>query len=202
MTRWRFGFSSSRPRLSKGSGEYPVIEITRGRLSQAMEAFRRLPFVEPGLSDAIAPTFGQQAMKLAQGPVRTWMHRTLEKITDERQLQRIILRLSQASLPLYAQVLHGPLEYGKDVVVYFEQHGRRVLRMYEVKAGDISLPVWQQTRSQLEEMFLVPLPDRTDQSPRSRNAMAFWCAMVTPCLTHFLLWRVGLTPAARSPQEL
>jgi hypothetical protein len=137
----------------------PAAEITTGRLPNALEALRRLPFLEPGLSDAVEPVIGEQAMHLAQGPIRTWMHRTLEAITDERQLQQIIYRLWQASLPLYAQVLHGPLEYGKDVVAYFEQDGRRILRMYQAKVGDISVAAWRHIRSQLEEMFLVPLPN-------------------------------------------
>src|SRR5438067_12930517 len=87
------------------------------------------------------------------------MHRTLEAITDERQLQRIIYRLSQASLPLYAQILHGPLEYGKDIVAFFERDGERVLRMYQVKIGDISQAEWRDIRGQLEEMYLVPVAE-------------------------------------------
>jgi hypothetical protein len=81
----------------------------------------------------------------------------LEGIDDERVLQRVFLRLAQAAIPLYAQVRHGPLEYGKDVVALVEESGRNVLRMYQLKCGDIGTPGWQAVRPQLEEMFLVPL---------------------------------------------
>jgi hypothetical protein len=74
-------------------------------------------------------------------------------------LQKVILRLLQASLPAYAQILHGPLEYGKDVVVLSEEGERPVLRMYQVKIGDMKTPVWRTARQELEEMFLVPLSE-------------------------------------------
>jgi hypothetical protein len=137
----------------------PVLELTRGRLAAALEALRRLPFVDPGVPEAISPALGEHAKQLIEGPIRTRTYRALEAITDERELQHIVYRLCQASLPLYAQVLHGPLEYGKDVVVYFEQldSGARVLRMYQVKLGDISVSDWRHVRSQLEDMYLVPL---------------------------------------------
>jgi hypothetical protein len=137
----------------------PTREITRTRLREALDALRRVPFVERGLPGAIESVLGERAMTLAVNGPTTWMHRTLEGITDESQLRRIILRLSQASLPVYAQILHGPQEYGKDVAVYFEHNGKRVLRMYQAKAGNISLPDWRQARSQLEDMFLVRLQE-------------------------------------------
>jgi hypothetical protein len=92
------------------------------------------------------------------GPHRTWIHRTLESIKDEnRHLQKIVLRLAQASLPSYAQIRQGPLEYGKDVVALVEREGRLVLRMYQVKCGDINMSKWREARNELEEAFLVPL---------------------------------------------
>jgi hypothetical protein len=137
----------------------PVRELTKGRLSQALNVLNRIPLLQEGIVEAITPAVGGQALNLVYGPVRTWLHRALESIRDERQLQKIILRLVQASLPAYAQILHGPLEYGKDVVVLSEEQGRRVLRMYQVKVGDITTPVWRNARQELEEMFLVPLSE-------------------------------------------
>ena len=74
-------------------------------------------------------------------------------------MQKIVLRLVQSSVPSYAQIPHGPLEYGKDVVVVFRRGEDVVLRMYQLKAGDITSPVWAEERRELEDMFLVPLSD-------------------------------------------
>src|SRR5262249_6963520 len=52
---------------------------------------------------------------------------------------------------------HGPLEYGKDVVAVLEMGGRRVLRMWQAKIGNITVPKWRESRNELEEMYLVPL---------------------------------------------
>ena len=57
---------------------------------------------------------------------------------------------------MYSQILHGPVEYGKDIVVLLNQKEHPVLRMYQVKSGDITKTVWDKARNELEEMFLVP----------------------------------------------
>jgi hypothetical protein len=67
------------------------------------------------------------------------------------------LRLAQAELPRYAQIRHGPLEYGKDVGAVFETGGRRVLQMWQAKIGDITVQKWRESRNELEEMYQVPL---------------------------------------------
>jgi hypothetical protein len=135
----------------------PHEEIVSGHLRDALDALSRIPVLERGFSAAIAPELGAQALSQVIGPPRTWIYRTLEAIRDEKQLQRLILRLSHVSLPLYAQILHGPLEHGKDVVVLLQKNGRRVLRMYQAKIGDIATSDWRQAKEELEEMFLVPL---------------------------------------------
>ena len=86
------------------------------------------------------------------------MYRSIASIKDERVLQALILRLLQGRLPLYAQIRHGPLEYGKDIVVLVEDNNEIVLQMYQVKAGDITVPVWRTARAELEEIFQVELP--------------------------------------------
>ncbi len=134
----------------------PAREITTGRLPAALDALARIPFIGPEVAKAVTPVIGEGMWSAALGPIRTWMHRTLQSITDEKQLQKVILRLAQASLPPYAQIRHGPVEYGKDVVVLFEEDGRRVLRMYQVKCGDITKSKWREAREELEEIFLVP----------------------------------------------
>jgi hypothetical protein len=135
----------------------PKLEITTGRLSKALEALARIPLISAEVTNALYPTIGESAYDASLGPVRTWVHRALESIKDEIQLQKIILRLAQSSIPAYAQRRHGPIEYGKDVVVLFEKDRRRTLTMYQVKCGDIIKPKWGAIQSELEEGFLVPL---------------------------------------------
>lgn len=137
----------------------PAKEMTTGRLRNALDALGRIPIIGPDVADAVEPEIGAQAYNVVLGTNTTWVHRTLESIGEESLLQKILLRLLQADLPLYAQILHGPLEYGKDVVVLIEENGRNVLRMYQVKCGDITTPIWRNSRHELEEMFLVPLSD-------------------------------------------
>lgn len=136
----------------------PVKEITTGRLAAALDALARIPLIGPEVAKAVTSMIGEGALRAAHGPIRTWIYHTLKSITDERDLQKVILHLARASLPLYAQIRHGPIEFGKDIVVLFEKDGNRVLRMYQVKCGDITKPKWREARDEMEEMFLVPLP--------------------------------------------
>src|SRR5438094_9372434 len=76
---------------------------------------------------------------------------------DEAQLRKIILRLEQAHLPRYAQIRHGPLGHGKDIVAVMEVGGRRVLRMWQAKIGDINTAKWRGSRNEQEERYLVSL---------------------------------------------
>ena len=137
----------------------PAKEITTGKLSRALDALAQIPLIGPELTEIVTPVMGERAYEEVLGQNRTWIYRTLESIGAEVVLQKLLLRLLEAQLPLYAQILHGPLEYGKDVVVLLEEDGQRVLRMYQLKCGNISQPVWRNASSELEEMFLVPLSD-------------------------------------------
>ena len=104
------------------------------------------------------PVIGESALQILLGPVRTWMHRSLASITSETTLQAVFLRLLQAGLPRYAQVRHGPIEYGKDLVALLDVNEEPVLYCYQVKVGDIDTRKWRESRAELEEMFLVRLP--------------------------------------------
>ena len=136
----------------------PGTELTRDRLSRALDALGRVPFIGPEVAEAARPAVGESALRSVLGPVRTWMHRSLQAVTDESQLRAILLRLLQGRLPRYAQVRHGPIEYGKDLAELLERDGQVELRFYQVKCGDIKKGDWRGCREQLEEMFLVPIP--------------------------------------------
>lgn len=106
-------------------------------LSAVLDALSRIPLIGPEISKAVEPAISGKALSEIFGTQRTWIYRTLESISDEAQLRRIILRLEQAHLPRYAQIRHGPLEYGRDIAALFEKGGKRVLRMWQVRIGDI-----------------------------------------------------------------
>ena len=152
----------------------PATELTRDNLSSALSALGRLPMIGPEVAAALGPALGASAFDQALGPVRTWVHRTLEGLTNEAQLRHILLRLLQASIPRYAQIRHGPIEFGKDLAVLVQEGNRLVLRMYQVKCGDIDKKKWRDSQHELEEMFLVPLS--TFQMPAEPDALegVFW----------------------------
>jgi hypothetical protein len=157
----------------EGFKNNPAQELASWRLGVALEALSRIPIIDSQVVALAAPAIRNRALEEILGPHRTWIHRTLESIRDEnRHLQKIILRLAQASLPSYAQIRQGPLEYGKDVVALVEREGRLVLRMYQLKCGDINMSKWREARNELEETFLVPLSNfQLPQEPDAREAV-------------------------------
>jgi hypothetical protein len=97
----------------------------------------------------------------------TWAHRALASIDDEAVLRRVLLRLLQGTLPRYAQIRHGPIEYGKDIAALADEGGVYVLCLYQAKCGDMTMKRWREARPELEEMFLVPMSEfRLPASPQ------------------------------------
>lgn len=141
----------------RGFATDPGSEITHNRLEIALEALAKVPTLGPEITDAVRPEIGKKALDTIYGPVHTWMHRSLEGITNEAQFRQVLLRLLQHGLPAYAQIRHGPLEYGKDISVLLDRDGVPVLRHYQVKCGDIDTPKWRESKDELEVMFQVPL---------------------------------------------
>jgi hypothetical protein len=141
----------------RGFESDPSIELTRNRLALALDALAKIPSIGPDVTEAVRPEIGKSALTAMLGPVRTWMHRSLEGITNEAVFRTVLLRVLQAGLPLYAQVRHGPIEYGKDIAALLHIDGTVVLRHYQVKCGDIDKNKWRESKDELEEMFLVPL---------------------------------------------
>jgi hypothetical protein len=93
----------------------PVKALIGSELPIALEILAQIPLLGPEVAVAIRPAIGGKAYTEILGPQRTWIHRTLAAIKDEAKLRKIVLRLVQADLPRYAQIRHGPLEYGKDI---------------------------------------------------------------------------------------
>jgi hypothetical protein len=168
----RMSFESEEDRLAltfiseaadgfRGYATDPRSEMTRNRLGIALDALARISAMGPQVVEAVRPEIGERAfdigsLRISYGPVRSWMHRTLGHITDEAQFRMVLWRLLQSQLPLYTQVRHGPLEYGKDIVALLEIDGVIVLRHYQAKCGDIGKSKWRESKDEMEEMFQVP----------------------------------------------
>ena len=135
----------------------PAIALASARIPHLQAALARMPAIGADVAAGVVPAISAHAVSVMRGLDRSYVHRALEAIDDELVFQRIFLRLAQAALPLYAQIRQGPLEYGKDVVVLVEESGRRILRMYQLKVGDIDMRGWRSVVPQLEEIFTVPL---------------------------------------------
>jgi hypothetical protein len=154
----------------RGFANDPQSELTRNRLGIALDALAEVPTIGPEVADAVRPEIGKSAHRIMLGPIHTWMHRSLEGIKNEASFRQLLLRLLQAGLPLYVQVRHGPIEYGKDIVALVELENAVVLRHYQVKVGDIDKKKWRESKDEIEEMFLVPMnslqlpvaPERTE----------------------------------------
>ena len=136
----------------------PALAWASGRLQSALAALGRIPLIGDAIAGSVAPAIGGSVNALLNRLNNTWITRTIESIRDELDLQRVLLRLFEALVPLYAQIRHGTHEYGKDIVVLRRSSAGLILEMYQVKAGQIKLPTWRQVSHQLEEMFQVDIP--------------------------------------------
>ncbi len=129
-------------------------------LLQLLRLLDRLPIFTTGEKSNITSALNLAVPNSLQRVERGWVYETLTSIKDERQLHRILLAIfrAEAKVPLFSQIRHGPIEYGKDIVVCREDGGRRVLWMYSVKVGVVKKAAWNsEVRPQLEEIFQVPL---------------------------------------------
>jgi hypothetical protein len=152
-------FISNAADAFRGFKSDPDTELTRDRLGIALNALAKIPVIGPDVTDAARPEIGKSVRLTLEGPVRTWAHRSLGSIGDEAVLRRVLLRLLQGTLPRYAQIRHGPIEYGKDIAALADDGGVSVLCLYQVKCGEMNTPKWREGRAELEEMFLVPMSE-------------------------------------------
>jgi hypothetical protein len=150
-------FISNAADAFRGFQSDPETELTRGRLEIALNALAKIPVIGPDVTDAARPAIGKSVRLMLEGPVRTWAHRALQSIDDEAVLRRVLLRLLQGTLPRYAQIRHGPIEYGKDIAALADDGETSVLCLYAVKCGDLTKPKWREAQPELEEIFLVPM---------------------------------------------
>ena len=152
-------FISNAADAFRGFQSDPETELTRDRLGIALNALGKIPVIGPDVTDAARPEIGRGVRLALEGPVRTWAHRSLGSIGEEAVLRRVLLRLLQGTLPRFAQIRHGPIEYGKDIAALADDGGVSVLCLYQVKCGEMNTTKWQEARAELEEMFLVPMSE-------------------------------------------
>ena len=155
-------------------------------VGRAMSAYDRLSLemvgrrreAEEGSGEALDRHLG----KVIEGTSRLWIYRTLESIADECKLRKVLLHLFQNSVPKYAQIRHGPIEYGTDIAVVVGDQGRNVLCQYQVKCRDIREAQWNKTRPQLEKIFQVPLKEsfQTTQPIDRRAGILIWNGHAEP----------------------
>ena len=129
-------------------------------LSQVLRLLDRMPIFTTGEKSNIKSALNLAVPNSLLGLEQGWEYRALASITDERQLHRILLTMfrAEAKVPLFSQIRHGPIEYGKDIVVCREDGGRRILSMYSAKVGMLNKAAWnREVRPQLEEIFQVLL---------------------------------------------
>src|SRR5262249_37096819 len=152
-------FISNAAEAFRGFQSKPETELTRDRLGIALNALAKIPVIGPDVTDAARPEIGRGVCLTLEGPGGHLAHRSLESINDEAVLRRVLLRLLQGTLPRYAQIRHGPIEYGKDIAALADDVGVTVLCLYQVKCGEMNTPKWREARAELEEMFLVPMSE-------------------------------------------
>lgn len=128
------------------------------KIGRALHALSRLPILGESAENAIAMAVDHQAIEILDGQTRNWIHTRLASLKTEDLLRKVLFQLFQNQIPKYAQIRHGPIEYGKDLVVVANEGGTTVLRMYQVKCGDITRNTWyNECRPQLEQIFQVPM---------------------------------------------
>jgi hypothetical protein len=159
----------------------PAAVVLSTGVSDALTALGRIPLVGSEVASAIRPLVAERTLANLLNQNQSWIYRTIEAIKDERTLQHLLLRLMQGRLPRYAQIRQGPLEYGKDIAVLAEDNGAIVLQMYQVKAGNIGVPVWRVARGELEEIFQVPLQEvQLSVKPERREGILIFNGHLNP----------------------
>lgn|GEM_PF-607346 len=136
----------------------PVQEMSSGRLVPAMEALRRLSHVlESDDSQQVHPAINLNAHDMPLLQIRTGLHTAVAEVLSQDRFERLLFTILQAWAPVHADVVHGPVRVGRNVVLLVRQHGRLVLRTYRATAREAGISDWSELRSELEELFKVPV---------------------------------------------
>jgi hypothetical protein len=153
------------------------------KIGTAFAALNRLPLLGTSDSNAFSTALDRKALSVIEGPLNSWIHKSISEIDSEDVLRKVLFRLFQNQIPHYAQIRHGPIEYGKDIVVCIsEPNESAVLRMYQVKCGDVTKDNWNKTcKPQLEEIFQVPMCKiQITETINKRIGILIWNGHLSP----------------------
>jgi hypothetical protein len=159
------------------------IALARGALKTSIAAIESLPArCTPAFVSKMGDTFAEVALEMAQGTTHREVLHLLKAITDERDLHRIVVELARAGASPHTKLVHGPVEYGKDVVALEEHRGKLVLRYYAIKAGDITMRNWPSLKESLEQAATVPSQDAViaQHGPLPISVVALFNGHVNP----------------------
>jgi hypothetical protein len=163
------------------------------KIRQAFSALDRLPLLGTSDSNAFTTALDRQTLKVIEGPVYNWIHKSISEIASEKILQKVLLRLFQNQIPHYAQIRHGPIEYGNDIAVCISENDESVvLRMYQIKCGEITKEKWNKDcRPQLEEIFQVPMCEiQIEDTIHKRIGILLWNGHLSPYVEPIIsAWR-------------
>lgn len=129
-------------------------------LHQLLVVLDRIPDISDAEKRNIQSSLNVAVMNSLAGFENGWEYKLLGSITDERILHRVMLRVfrGEAETPYYSQIRHGPIEYGKDLVICRNINGKKVNYFYSFKVGELKKSQWNKdVRPQLEEIFQVKL---------------------------------------------
>lgn len=96
---------------------------------------------------------------MAQGVGHREILAALASISDERVLHTVVLELARAGSSVHAKVNHGPVEYGKDVLVVEHVPSGLCVKCFAIKAGDINARNWPTLKESLEQAMTVTIQD-------------------------------------------
>jgi hypothetical protein len=165
----------------------PAVALGRGDIARLLERIDLMP-LEAGLARSV----GEIVYRASYwGPKKRWIYEALLSIETETQLRAVMLQLVQATGPKVAQVLHGSLEYGTDLV-WVDAHD--TLRTLQLKRGNLEKRHGTEIRRQVEEMFLVtPLSVNIPTPVKRRSAIvAFNGHVAPPAVLPFRGWLADL----------
>jgi hypothetical protein len=152
------------------------------KIRRAISILERLPILGGRSEEAFEIALDISTIKMIEGQANNWIYRKLSNIEYEDPLRRLLLRLFQNQIPHYAQIRHGPFEYGKDIAVVVSEEEINTLRLYQVKCKDISSKDWYNTcRPQLEQIFQIPIPEFQIPVPIHRRVgILIWNGHINP----------------------
>ncbi len=127
-------------------------------LMELLKILDRIPDISDAEKRNIERSLNVAVINSLAGFENGWEYRLLSDIKDERILHRVMLKVfrGEAETPYYSHIRHGPIEYGKDLVICRNINSKKINYCYSFKVGELKKSQWnKEVRPQLEEIFQV-----------------------------------------------